>query len=327
MPRDTIRRSPIVIVRNFIALQFCATGLYFLAGSMAYYASIWRSIPFLDDRIPFQVAQLAFVFLAEIALILYIFFTWQRETLHISDGKLVHDQGVILRRHEVVPLERVASVTFKQNPFGKLAHYGTVEARDTAGARLVKLSHAADPGELAERLTRHLPSSVDTEPLRLIGEAEHERLERKSTFRWDLKTNAVNRGLEKAAMKTVAAFMNTDGGHLLLGIGDDGEPVGLERDFATLARRDVDGFQTHFSNVLTAMFGNGFRRFIKLRPFQHDGKACMLVAVAPSPRPAYLSDEGKDEFFIRTGNGTTALRMSDAHAYISAHFHDGALHT
>ena len=42
----------------------------------------------------------------------------------------------------------------------------------------------------------------------------------------------------------------------------------------------------------------------------------MLVAVAASPRPAYFTDEGREEFFVRTGNGTTALKVSEAAAYI-----------
>lgn len=322
MANDVIRRSPIVIVRNFIALQFCAMGLYFFAGSMAYYARIWRQIPIIDGLIPFQIAQLVFLFLAEVALIMYIFFSWRRETLYIKEGKLIHDEGILLRGHRVVALERVGSVTFNQNPLGRLAGYGTVTAHDALGVRLMKLTHAAEPADLAARLTRHLPVPSDTEPLRLVGEAEHERLERKATFRWDLKTEAVNRALEKAAMKTVAAFMNGQGGQLLLGIGDDGSAIGLERDIQTLARRSMDGFQTHFFNVLAAMIGNDARPLVALRPFVHDGKACALVTVAPAPRPMYLADEGKEEFFVRAGNGTTALKMSDAHAYIGTHFHD-----
>jgi hypothetical protein len=158
------------------------------------------------------------------------------------------------------------------------------------------------------------------EPLALVHVPEHERLERKSTLRWDLKTNVVNKSLEKAAVKTVAAFMNSQGGNLLLGVGDKGEAVGLEHDYATLPRSDADGLQNHFSNVLAAMLGSSLRRHVSLRTFAHDGKECLLVSVAPSDRPAYVRDQDHEEFFIRTGNGTTPLRMSDAHVYITSRF-------
>ncbi|HUO75833.1 MAG TPA: RNA-binding domain-containing protein [Candidatus Paceibacterota bacterium] len=321
MPQDIIRKSPIVIVRNFIALQFCAMALYYFAGSLSYYAQIWRSLPYIDEVIPFQIAQMVFLFLVEVALIMYIFFSWQRETLSVSDGKLSHHRGVVIRHHRVVSLERIAAVTFDQNLLGRLAHYGSITARDAVGTRLMKLTYAADPSDLATRLMRHVPAPMDTEPLRLVGEAEHERLERKATFRWDLKTKSVNRALEKAAMKTVAAFMNGHGGQLLLGVGDDGSIVGLEHDIQTLARRSMDGFQTHFLNVLAAMIGNDVRQHVSIRPFVHEEKPCAVVTVASAMRPVYLADEGKEEFFVRAGNGTTALKMSDAHAYIASHFH------
>ncbi len=158
------------------------------------------------------------------------------------------------------------------------------------------------------------------DPLQLVRTAEHERLERKSTFRWDLRTGTVNKSLERAAVKTVAAFMNSRGGDLLLGVGDRGEAVGLEHDFATLPRKDVDGFQNHFSNVLAAMLGPALRHYVRLQPFMHEGKKCLRVCVRPSDQPAYVADQDREEFFIRTGNGTTPLKMSEANKYITARF-------
>ncbi|RPJ37658.1 MAG: ATP-binding protein [Deltaproteobacteria bacterium] len=34
----------------------------------------------------------------------------------------------------------------------------------------------------------------------------------------------------RACSKTIAAFLNTEGGDLLIGVGDDGAIVGIERD-------------------------------------------------------------------------------------------------
>jgi len=157
-------------------------------------------------------------------------------------------------------------------------------------------------------------------PEELVRSDEHERLERKSTFRWDVRAGTVNKALEKASMKTIAAFMNSQGGHLVLGVGDGGEAVGMEHDYASLPRRDADGFQNHFSNVLSAMIGPSFRQFVRVRQFDHEGKECTLVSVRPADRPAYVKDHENEEFFIRTGNGTTALRISEANAYINSRF-------
>lgn len=151
----------------------------------------------------------------------------------------------------------------------------------------------------------------------LFGD-EHEKLERKSTLRWDLGTEKVNRQLERAAMKTVAGFLNANGGQLVIGVGDDRKVVGLEHDYATLTRKDADGFTNHFGNIFNAMLGAHVRHLVQLKPLAVQGKDCMLVTVAPSPQPVYLSEEGKEEFFVRTGNGTTSLKLSEAHAYIDA---------
>src|SRR3990167_3633054 len=94
----------------------------------------------------------------------------------------------------------------------------------------------------------------------IIKSGEHERLEFKTSLRWDSKRDMVNKELEKAVMKTVAAFLNSDGGHLLIGVGDKGQPTGLEKDFASLPKPDSDGFENHFNNLFNQMIGPKFRR-------------------------------------------------------------------
>jgi len=36
----------------------------------------------------------------------------------------------------------------------------------------------------------------------------------------------------------------------------------------------------------------------------------------PANKPAYLKFDSEEEFYIRTGNGTTALRLSEAASYV-----------
>lgn len=318
----TVKKSPIVIVRNFVALQFASAGLYMLAGSLAYYARLWRSLP-LVGGVQFELAQGVFMFGIEIWLIAYMFLSWYRQGIQLSHNQLTYDEGIFIRSHTIIPFSRVARVSVRQSFLGRLLKYGSVDVRDAQGVLLIRLSGMQDPHEFADAmLKRCLPLSgaSESDPAALVSSEEHEHLERKSTFRWDVHTKSVNKALEKAAVKTIAAFMNSQGGHLILGIGDDGGVVGVERDYGTLMRRDADGLQNHVSNVLSAMIGPTFRQHVRMRPFKHEGKECMLVSVDPSDRPAYVRDQDHEEFFIRTGNGTTSLRMSDANAYIPGRF-------
>lgn len=318
MPQVATRKSPIVIVRDFIALQFCAAALYYLAGTVAYYAQIWRGLG-IDEYVEFPVAQMAFLFVAETLLILYIFSRWHRETFRFSGGRLLHDEGVFVRRHTALPLERAASVAWTWSIVGRLAGYGTVTVRDADGKRVFREGSIPEPREFAAQLSGYA-SVADADPLRLVGQPESARLERKASLRWDRKTKGVNRALERAALKTVAAFMNSGGGHLVVGVGDDGTVHGLEEDFATLARRDADGWENHLSNLLAAAVGSSFRQYVQVRHFTHGGRPCALVTVAPTPKPAYVRDDERDEFFIRTGNRTASLRMREAHEYIAGRF-------
>jgi membrane protein YdbS with pleckstrin-like domain len=228
-----IRKSPIVIVRNFAALQFASAGAYILAGSLAYYAQIWRARIGLD--IPFPLAQAVFIFVIELALTLYIFLSWYRQTVKIESNQVIYDQGILFRHHTVVSLAHVASATFTQSILGKLTHYGTVRLCDAVGAVLLRLDGIGEPRQFIDQLMRDRPSSViDVDPKRLVEGEEQEHLERKSTLRWDLATGKVNKNLERSAMKTVAAFLNTGGGTLVLGVADDRTIIGLGQDYATI---------------------------------------------------------------------------------------------
>ena len=153
-----------------------------------------------------------------------------------------------------------------------------------------------------------------------MASEEHEGLEFKSSFRWDLKANRINKNLEKVVMKTVAAFLNSRGGQLVLGVDDQKNILGVDHDFKTLGRADSDGFENHFSHVFNNMIGAEHRQFVKLTWVKHEDKNCCIVVVMPSVHPVYLRSDENEEFYIRTGNGTTSLKLSEAYGYIKTRF-------
>ena len=87
----------------------------------------------------------------------------------------------------------------------------------------------------------------------LIRQGESKTLEFKSTLRWNLKENRKDdQRITHAALKTIAAFLNTEGGDLLLGVADDGTISGIERD-----RLDNDDkFMLHLAQVVRNGLGN-----------------------------------------------------------------------
>ena len=61
----------------------------------------------------------------------------------------------------------------------------------------------------------------------LMACGENNRLEFKSSIRWDVDEGRVSKVLEGVAIKTIAGFLNAEGGTLLIGVDDSGRAVGL----------------------------------------------------------------------------------------------------
>src|SRR3989344_5765657 len=161
-------------------------------------------------------------------------------------------------------------------------------------------------------------AAKENEVEEMLRSGEHERLEFKTSLRWDMKRDQVNKELEKSVMKTVAAFLNSDGGNLLIGVGDKGELLGLENDLASLPKSNVDGFENHFNNLFNQMIGPKFRRLVKLTFNKIEDKTVCLASVEPSQQPVYLKNGESEDFYIRTGNVTTPLKMSEVSAYLAS---------
>ena len=55
-------------------------------------------------------------------------------------------------------------------------------------------------------------------------------MEFKHTLRANLHTGEKDPRIELSVVRTVAAFVNSNGGILIIGAADDGDPVGIESD-------------------------------------------------------------------------------------------------
>ena len=51
-----------------------------------------------------------------------------------------------------------------------------------------------------------------------------------------------------------------------------------------------------------------------------DGKEICVITVHPADRPVYLTAKGNEKFYIRAGNGSQALSVSKAMAYMQSRF-------
>lgn len=193
----------------------------------------------------------------------------------------------------------------------KLVFYATLGGL-MAGIFARLLFKATERRQLILQLQAELDRDLDA----LIAQGEGEKLEFKSSFRYDLHQQKVNKALENVIMKTLAGMMNSEGGTLLIGVADDGEIVGLERDYQTLKRKDHDGFEQLLNSTVADRLGTPACEWIKVYFHQHEGQEVCRIRVMPAPQPVYLQEGSEAKFYIRTGAGTRAMTLPEAIGFI-----------
>jgi ActR/RegA family two-component response regulator len=172
--------------------------------------------------------------------------------------------------------------------------------------------------ELVMRVEKALAAdSHEYRLLELIKRGESAELEFKSSLRWDLRLNKMNRELEGVVVRTVAAFLNAEsGGALLIGVDDTGQAVGLRQDYNTLRKQDRDGFENHLLSLLLHAYGKDVSPLISIDFHAVEGKDVCRVAVKPSPRAVFAPDaNGVEHLYIRGGNSTRQLSTREAIEY------------
>ena len=162
----------------------------------------------------------------------------------------------------------------------------------------------------------------------ILEDDENRYLEFKSSLRWDYRQEKVNPELEKIIMKTIAAFGNTDGGILLIGVDDDKNILGLENDFQTLKKTDADYYEVHLRNIMHKLMGVKYvSKFIRteFETFE-DKKTVCKIKVISADEPLFLKYTNKngqieEKFYVRNGNSSHEIgSIAEINDYINKKF-------
>ncbi len=162
-------------------------------------------------------------------------------------------------------------------------------------------------GEIEEEL-----ATAEFDLSRVVMNGESEAVEFKSTLRTNLHTGNKDPRMELSVLRTLAGFLNTNGGMLIIGVSDDGSPVGIQADdFA-----NEDKMSLHLVNIVKTRMG--VQAMINLHAHfdDHDDCRVMVVKCLKSPAPIFLKDGNAERFYIRTGPSTTELSASQTQEYI-----------
>ena len=127
--------------------------------------------------------------------------------------------------------------------------------------------------------------------------------------------------INEGVIKTVAAFMNSKGGTLGIGISDDGDIPGIQPDL-DYKKQDLDGCQNWLATLLINAMGQvSVAKNVDNRFGAVEENVVCLVDVVPSPTPVYADTvKGKEVFYVRVGNTTRILSGGEMVEYIGRHF-------
>lgn len=152
-----------------------------------------------------------------------------------------------------------------------------------------------------------------------LAGGESDAVEYKSTLRINLHTGSPDKKMEFAVLKTLAGFLNTNGGTLYIGVSDDGTPLGIETDnFA-----NGDKMSLHLINIGKGHMNESAMSYVHPRLEDYKDHQVLAVRCEQSPDPVYVKydKEGKDKrFYIRLGPSTQELPVDQIHNYIKNHF-------
>jgi ActR/RegA family two-component response regulator len=150
----------------------------------------------------------------------------------------------------------------------------------------------------------------------LINRGESANLEFKSSLRWDIRADRLNRELEKVIIKTIAAFMNSENeSNLLIGVDDNGTVIGIQPDYRTLKKQDRDGFENLLMTLILDSCGKDCAPLIKIAFHEVGGRDLCQVTVKFSPKPMFVKDEKGEHLYVRAGNSTRLLTTREAIEY------------
>ncbi len=155
----------------------------------------------------------------------------------------------------------------------------------------------------------------------LIHAAESNTLEFKETWSYDTAAShhrgeaIKNRDLNFMVIKTIAGFMNSDGGTLLIGVTDNNIVEGLDRDIE-LCKGDFDLLQRNISQIVDNAFNAGRLGYFDMTfPIYDSQRICRIDVKPCRSTKTWTKYDSRARFFIRRSGLTLELEPDETEDY------------
>ena len=161
----------------------------------------------------------------------------------------------------------------------------------------------------------------------ILKKGESGNREFKSSLRWDYREEKVNHLLENVILKTIAAFTNAEGGYLFIGVDDDGNILGLENDYNTFKKQNLDYFELHIRKIINNQFGIAYSQsMLKIEFPKLDNQNICVITINPAIKPQFLTIKDKqgqmvEKFYVRVGNSSQEISsLEEINDYLKRRF-------
>ncbi|MDE1975061.1 MAG: putative DNA binding domain-containing protein [Patescibacteria group bacterium] len=324
MRKVVVREGPLVFIRNVIVMEIFAAAVMYVISFLENYGAIYQSLG-LSRYIRFDILEIIIFSGFQLVYITFLFFEWYFTRFEITDREIIRRSGLLFRHHKSVSLKAVTSVEIYQSPLDRMMTHHASLIFEHGNGRITKIRNVPDYDEhiyMIKSMVQEATGRVlSKDPSELIRSGEGLFVEFKQTMRYDARKGEISKELEKMVLKTIVAFLNSDGGTLLIGVDDAGRVTGLHDDYKTLSKKNRDGFENHLTTLVKTAIGMPFAKYVRPAFESVGGKDICVVSVGDAHKPAYLRNGDKhEEFFVRVGNSTQPFSMSEAEEYIKTHW-------
>ena len=155
---------------------------------------------------------------------------------------------------------------------------------------------------------------------RLIKTGETKTIEFKSSlfsYKNDYGEIGYSRHIKFKIAKTIASFLNSNGGFLLVGVSDDKSIIGLDADFSLASKNGKDDKKDYIRLEVDRIIKEYFKPYLPLifgNFYEIDDKLIYYFAIKPSKKPVFIMNSTnkdkelhKKEFYVRLTGASSVL--------------------
>jgi len=152
----------------------------------------------------------------------------------------------------------------------------------------------------------------------IIRNGENQHVGFKKSFRYDYRVGNPNKSLEDLIVRSIAGFMNANGGILVIGVDYDGQITGLADDYFSLGKKDRKGFEQRLMRVIGTKLGSDLSLLVRAAFHEINNREICSVHIEKANRPVYVRERENTVFYLRTGNVTKPLNTRETVEYLKA---------